>query len=118
MKKPVYDALQKSIQKWERNARVKKFDRALVDAEDCPLCHLFMLRSPMSNCNGCPIKEATGLEGCNSTPYDEASDTYDEWNYAHPDEELRLKSAKNFRAAAEKEVLFLKAIRPFGGPED
>ena len=57
----VRKALQKSIAKWRRVAKGVPEN----GIEDCALCGLFYV----GGCQGCPIKEHTGLSDCAMTAY-------------------------------------------------
>lgn len=52
--------LQQSIAKWENIVAGNGHDEAFAN---CALCKVH------SNCNGCPVKAETGMNGCCDTPY-------------------------------------------------
>ncbi len=84
----VIDLLDESIEQWE--CIVQEPDDAFYEEEyfhECPLCEAF------PTCNGCPIQEATGLDGCSDTPYyqtrvSEADDICDKAATAENDEAM------------------------------
>ena len=53
--------------KWENILSCKEDENG---DEDCPLCKMFF----NDNCEGCPVKETTGLVSCDDTPYNEWDD--------------------------------------------
>lgn len=63
----VREALQGSIQKWERIVAGKGGDRG---TDNCPLCQVFLV-TVGEMCGGCPVSVYTGLTSCRATPYDE-----------------------------------------------
>jgi len=103
-KKIVRQALKDSIAHWQR--MIDK-GRGRPFSEDCPLCGLFSFFENDTVefgdcCHGCPVMARTGLDGCNGTPY---KDAYIAWD--------RLGAgSKEFKAAAKKEVEFLKSLLP------
>lgn len=60
-------ALKGSIHKWEQIRDGKMKDEG---TKNCPLCQLFYC----DECEGCPIKERTGFQNCENTPYDDMYD--------------------------------------------
>lgn len=96
-------ALRGSIKKWERIATGKGIDKG---GENCPLCQLFIL--PNDSCAGCPIATRTKQSDCHGTPYME-------WHDVNPwpeDAGGRKATTKAHRAAAQKELDFLKSLLP------
>lgn len=59
-------ALRGSIRKWQKIVNGTGDDEG---ADNCPCCQTFD-PSGYFPCKGCPIKEFTGISGCNKTPYD------------------------------------------------
>jgi hypothetical protein len=59
--------LNQGILKWERLANNKDNEE-----DNCPLCYEYNKRSAnsVSYCDGCPIKENTGQQCCNGSPYE------------------------------------------------
>ena len=104
-------ALQESIAKWERNARVRKPESYRLDSTDCPLCDLFWSDSSATACVGCPVGQRSGLRYCQNTPYRDAHEAWDIWR-RDPE---NVASARAARKAARDEVAFLKSLLPGGG---
>ena len=103
MDKKTLEALQKTIEQWEKIIEGKEEDRA---AENCPLCALF----PTFFCSGCPIRERTRWSNCRDTPYER-------WEFHH----MEIHNQHNppwkiecdeCRRLAEEELNFLKELLP------
>jgi len=62
--KPAFDALVQSIKDWEDI----KEQPILYESHNCPLCELTHTACD-KDCEGCPIKQYTGIDDCNTTPY-------------------------------------------------
>lgn len=102
-------ALEASIKKWEAIVAGTGEDHG---ADDCALCSLFAFRSEDADgewrpCLGCPVRERTGQPGCSGSPYDAwgSTQTLEDgavWR-VHDDAS---------RAAAQKQLDFLKSLRP------
>lgn len=93
-------ALFKSIQHWKRIAKGKAYSDG---TKTCALCSEFY----DDDCRKCPIAEKTGEKYCESTPFVKFE------RFAYTDEKgLRwvLDKTSPARAAAEKEIKFLKNI--------
>jgi len=92
-------ALRESIAKWE--ARASGADESSAIPETCPLCVLFNNEQTpeASLCHGCPVFEA-GHRWCEDTPYED-------YTIARA-----TKVASERRAAAQREVDFLKSLLP------
>ncbi len=60
-------ALAISIQKWETVVRLRQLGLTVEDGAGvtCALCRKYNKKT----CDGCPVKERTGLDGCSRTPY-------------------------------------------------
>jgi hypothetical protein len=86
------EALKGSIEKWEKIVAGTGIDQG---SKNCPLCKVFLEPDPPGEnyCDGCPVKEKTGLKLCYGTPYEK-------WLYC---------DTKN---VAEKELEFLKELLP------
>lgn len=68
MKKKDVELLKGSIGKW---LKIKQSVKAVdVGADNCSLCVKYFEKE----CEGCPIYEYTGEEGCADTPYDKWHD--------------------------------------------
>ena len=101
MNKKTLNALNKSIQKWERFATNTTKQTDQLGPAGCPLCALFY-----SNCcDGCPVAAKTNKKWCRDTPYD----AIEELNY-----EINIESPE-FRRIAKRELKFLKSLLPSGG---
>ena len=101
--------LEKSIEKWKRNAVAKTPNDAHIYEDTCALCH------EHQDCQGCPVAEKTGEDYCSSSPWEKAWVEFKDWEYLF----FRLgpsRSANNakrrFRRAALKEVAFLESLLP------
>jgi hypothetical protein len=92
------DALKGSIAKWDR---IADGTGANHGPRNCPLCKLFWHRDAETrdvNCDSaCPVKQHTGLDACEGTPYDRYEN--------EEDEEEAL-------AAALAEAEFLRGLLP------
>ena len=102
-------ALEASIRHWERMRDGKRHIMGTGDykwpempvAEHCALCRLFLIGVEMSDsCVGCPVNDA-GHRHCRNTPYEQA----------HLEHQRNGQSA-SFRAAAAREVEFLRGLLP------
>lgn len=89
-------ALEKSIEHWERMRIGTQCEGEEPDAISCALCRTFP-----DNCSGCPVNNVTG-RGCSKSPYYDARFAWEEFGPNSPE----------FRAAAQKELDFLKSLRP------
>lgn len=118
------EALRGSIAKWEAIIDGTGVDRG---RENCPLCqkfHPFPDTSPYTQwCRGCPVRQKTGLSGCEGTPYQEydlldekidlATDAGPLSPYYRSDDVLRqLRDSR--RQAAIQELEFLRSLLPEG----
>ena len=94
MKKETFDALVGSIKKWYGIAYYNRYNGGRLD---CPLCNLYFYEEDVLEvgCEGCPVKDVTGLQGCNDTPYQQ---------YVH--------LLTNKHAHARKEFYFLLSLLP------
>lgn len=97
-------ALKASIAHWEQNATAETFGEVRIGVSTCALCALFSRK----RCAKCPVRLATGVIGCSRSPYDNASDARSEWEHDPGNPTF----AEAFRAAARKEVEFLKSLLP------
>lgn len=103
MDKRTAEALEASIKHWQENVAAETPDNASIDADDCALCKIFF----EGDCQGCPIQTATRDEYCCGTPYDEASELFDQW--ASRPHSVRTRDF--WRVAAQKELDFLISLR-------
>ena len=88
-------ALEASIEHWKRNASVDNVD-------DAHLGPGFWLK----DCEGCPVREKTGLEACAGTPFDDA---YQAWRDCMNMNGPGL--LDRFKRHAQREVEFLESLR-------
>lgn len=65
MNEETKNALEGSIAKWKAIEEGHGEDHGL---ENCPLCKLFHTGEV---CDGCPVKEETGKDFCEGTPYED-----------------------------------------------
>jgi hypothetical protein len=94
-------ALLGSIEKWEKIADATGVDRG---AENCPLCQKFLKNRGVTGkaCAGCPVKESTGMQYCDGTPYSE-------WLQRNPTTPRVVRDHATKRIAL-KEVKFLRSL--------
>jgi hypothetical protein len=103
MPKKTLAALKRSIKnKWEGIVAGTVKDYA---TDNCDLCKLFFTLG-QDRCKGCPVMEATGLPGCENTPYDEWDKVCNEAPYG------RTGDTPKRKAAARKELKFLRSLLP------
>jgi hypothetical protein len=93
-------ALHGSIAKWEAIVNGTGIDQGTIN---CPLCRLYHpshRETPGDGCEGCPIRNATGVDFCDDTP--------------HSDYAECIYNNQNLRALefAKQELLFLKSLVP------
>ena len=100
MKTETLKALKDSIAHWTRMATGKSKLGEIPGPDHCALCVLFN-RKP-NYCNGCPVAAKTKAASCTWTPYGEAEKEHK--NHG--------KSSPIFKAAAMKELNFLKSLLP------
>lgn len=98
MNEKTLEALQKSIEKWDANAKITELWDARLSLTDCPLCGLFF-NDPVYRCCGCPVEEKA-QPFCNGTPYVDAADAFNSENLGE------------FRLAAKYEADFLRSLLP------
>jgi hypothetical protein len=101
-------ALEKSIEHWERLAANRRLPGEKVGRDHCNLCILYNYSG--SDCEGCPVKEKTGREGCMRTPYDKIAHL----NMMTPSSY----ASQEFLEVAKEELLFLKSLLPKEEPEE
>lgn len=94
-------ALKGSIKKWEAIVAGTGTDEG---PQNCPLCILFLTRWPAKPpfCVGCPVREITGVSGCEGTPYDD---------YEKAEAEFGAGSDE-CKSAAKQELEFLRSLLP------
>lgn len=98
------EALEGSIRKWEAIVAGTGEDNG---RSNCPLCQKFVLLhvTDETQCQGCPVKEHTGVSGCTFSPYEE----WEELGINHINQADDREEAV---AAAQAELDFLKSLRP------
>ncbi len=111
MNKQTLDALIAGVEKWERNALVVNPDQAEIWDDTCKLCHLFV----MKDCNGCPVREKTGVPNCGNSPWERASSALANWIYWMNDTRKNRNARARFRRAASAEAKFLRSLIPAEG---
>jgi hypothetical protein len=92
-----------SVAKWRAIANGTAYNHG---SQDCPLCHRFNkwhLRTGR-DCDGCPVKAATGLDGCHGTPL--------------TDFEEAEEGSEEAADAAQRELDFLILLLPEGVSPD
>jgi hypothetical protein len=110
------NALEESIAHWERNVKAETPEEAGTRAEDCALCQLFYDGDDFSQpCEGCPVKNKTGIKNCGNTPYYSALEKLVWWTTEY---ESNFSTSNNYKImwceAAQAELDFLKSLRPVG----
>lgn len=89
-------ALEESIAHWARMAVGTMGDKESIFSKDCPLYKLYLDKG----CIGCPVSKNTGHWMCRKTPWQAAHDSsYEGYN------------TPEFRAAAMRQLAFLKSLR-------
>lgn len=95
------EALEVSIEKWERNTVAQMLCDVSVSESSCALCRLFISKE----CKGCPVRESSGYKYCRETPYKKAVNSLLSWRNG-------VGSRDEFQSAARDEVDFLKSLLP------
>lgn len=99
------EALEKSIQHWERLSTGNRQQDEIPGRLNCALCVLFWRSEDAGiSCRGCPVQERTGFNCCRGTPYADVSDFWDS-------EDPELLDTSEFRELAKAELEFLKSLR-------
>lgn len=96
------EALDKSIEKWER---IADGGSDSIGSNNCALCKKFC-HGKIHICQGCPVMEFSGESSCRRTPW---VDVY-ELEFRNPQGSHRRGPA--FLDAARRELTFLRSIRP------
>jgi hypothetical protein len=94
------EALKGSIEKHENILAGTGRDRGTVN---CPLCKLF------HECEGCPVFEKTGKQGCSSTPYEDWAAHQD---FEHDREAFGRVYCPECERLVKLEIEFLKSLLP------
>lgn len=92
------EALRGSIAKWEGIVAGTRPDLGVLN---CPLCRKFSV----PECDGCPVKNATGQVGCHDTPYDY-------WAVGMDSANSRFAPTPELKVLAQAELDFLKSLLP------
>ena len=71
-------ALKESIEHWERLRKASQDEDEEPTADDCACCIEFEYLT-LDECNSCPIRLRTSLNGCWGTPYRDASTDWYDW---------------------------------------
>lgn len=111
-------ALQCSIQKWEAIvAHYADPDNKLPihdgATDTCACCRLHWSFDQKYTCHGCPIRDHTGRNGCDMTPYDDYANALDalyEYDDEEPDEETLARILAVAKTAARAELEFLQDL--------
>ena len=102
MNRKTLTALKESIAHWERLATGKASSGEGVGVHHCALCQLFYYKG----CSGCPVKKETGDPQCIGSPYMKA------YHASYTPAGNQSYNNKKFKAAAAKELEFLKSLLP------
>ncbi len=99
------NALEKSIQHWERLVKCKTYDEVEDEgyqSESCALCLLYLHK----DCKRCPVQIRAKDTGCNGTPY------FNAFGYMCAVEfDGNDFNPKKWRKFAMKELNFLRSLR-------
>ena len=111
MDEKTHEALEGSIKKWEAIVDGTGADQG---ADNCPLCAMFIEECDPEDdsidnygCHGCPVKEKTGQQECAGSPFYEWRDSI-----PHDQKFPFFAITEPQKAAAKKELEFLKSLRP------
>lgn len=116
-KAEIAEALEYSIKHWKENEVAELPDGASVSCRACALCDLFYYERI---CVGCPVRNKTGVDLCEESPYGEAEARYWEWKHHYErsleyPESVTEDCVRSFRAAfrkkAKRETEFLESLR-------
>ena len=111
MSKQAADALELSIVHWQENVEAETPEAVRISGAACALCIKFY---GDGDCDNCPVKAKTGEDRCFGSPYYNARNALDKWQFDRTQVNAAL-----WRTAAQAELDFLislreptKAIRP------
>lgn len=100
-------ALEESIEHWQRLYNCKSLEEIEsegYDASVCALCKMFA-RDDLE-CEGCPVEQNTGMDGCDGTPY------YDVVYYFNNVLDGKFEfNVIDWQQLTNKELEFLKSLR-------
>lgn len=100
-------ALKASIAHWEEVAEATHPANMYIGPSACALCTAF------PSCVGCPVFAVTWEKRCKKTPYYEVVEARERW-HTMGFIVARQKLREDFRAAAQKELDFLRSLLPDG----
>jgi hypothetical protein len=112
-------ALRGSIAKWEAIVAGTGIDGG---SKNCPLCQKFNKEelgkryevdedgNSTDACEGCPVRDATGLDWCHGSPYRAFTDA--RWRKVHETDEAFAQRFALRGAHAQAELDFLKSLLP------
>lgn len=100
MKPETLTALQESIEHWKRLSAGNTKSGETTGPKHCALCNEFINKNDV--CNGCPIMNVTGMDGCSGTPYRNAEAKMKMYGQRSPE----------FKTAAKEELAFLESLLP------
>jgi hypothetical protein len=95
-----WEALEKSIEHWERLTNGTSADKETITSKDCALCKLYIYND---GCAGCPVAEA-GFVGCKGSPFYDVYEMEQTLGWGYKDD-------PEFRALCRVELDFLKSLR-------
>lgn len=93
-------ALRLSIKHWDRLTTGTQKRGEGPNGDDCPLCAEYR-KSERTLCEGCPVREHTGEEFCEGTPWRNAMHSW-----------INHGPSPQFQAAAKIELEFLRSLLP------
>ena len=100
-------ALKLSIKHWEENLAAEEPFEVSIGANSCALCKQFRRPDRPVYCAGCPVRDATELNGCAGSPFEDANKAHNAWCRYKTD-----RSRDAWREAARAELDFLKSLLP------
>ena len=106
MEKKTYNAIVASLdEKWRPMlCSTSKIDKA---SDNCALCKVF---ADGSICDGCPVKEKTGENSCNNSPYEEWFKHQKRVHFHHKGNMHRVEGCERCITLVAKEVVFLESL--------
>lgn len=100
-------AARESVAAWKDKLTETAPDCILIGVSVCPLCKLYF----DNGCNGCPVKDFTGEEDCDGTPYHAAAKALAAWRrQVHETYDDAEPYKQAWRDAANEEIAFLEGI--------
>ena len=107
------EALQDSIDHWQRmrDDPIGSGDRPF--AKSCALCQIFIFAEEVDeHCVGCPVANKTGNPDCEETPYYETVAPFNHVRVLGEKHPLYAKALKAWQEAADAELEFLRSLLP------